>query len=269
MMKTRIAPTISLLLAACILLSGCNMTNVLQPDVKDIVGANLYLTTEPISLAIDLRLMSPSSTVMYYNSTVTAFYDTAIWDGVAKVYFGKMYFQQDCNTVCDGVNSRKQWRGKWAESDGRSPAPVIDKWLDRAQQRGKYTAKTVIPSERSSQLAAFTEPTYCFTWTETAIDWKSLCDAHPDTLFGGEELLSRFNEVELTMFIGTEDLLIDAILLEAEGEEQGWLSYSLIPAPAKTPPDVAYNGEIEQNILLREEWEIINSYITDEDTEQE
>lgn len=269
MMKTRIAPTISLLLAACILLSGCNMTNVLQPNVKDIVGANLYLSTEPINLTINLRLMSTSGTVMYYNSTVTAFHDTAIWDGIAKVYFGEMYFKQNCNTVCDGSNSRKLWRDKWAASDVYSPAPVIDKWLERAQQRGEYTAKTVIPSECSDQLAEFTERTYCFTFTETAIDWKALCDAHPDTLFGGEELLSRFDEVELTMFIGTDDLLIDAILLEAEGEELGWLSYTLIPAPAQAPPDVTYNGEIEQNVLLREEWEIIYSYITDDDAAEE
>lgn len=269
MMKRKIAPTISLLLAACIILSGCSITNVLLPNVKDIVGANLYLSTEPINLTIDLRLMSTSGIVMYYNSSVIAAHDTAIWDGVAKVYFGEMYFKQDCNTVCDGANSRKQWREKWAASDVRSPIPVIDKWLGRAQQRGEYTAQTVVPAERSDQLAAFTEPTYCFTWTETEIDWKSLCDAHPDTLFGGEELLSRFNKVELTMFIGTEDLLIDAILLEAEGEEQGWLSYTLIPSPAQAPPDVAYNGEIEQNVLLREEWEIVYSYITGDDVEQE
>lgn len=269
MMAKRIAPVISLLLAFCILASGCSANDLLRPSVEDIVGANLYLSAEPIALAVDLQLMTETGTVLYYNSTVSAYQDTAIWDGIAKVYYGGMYFQQNCKTVCDGTGSRKFWREKWAVSDTISPAPVISKWLERAKQRGAYSTNTVVPAEQSGQLDSLNEPAYYFTWIETDVDWKALCDAHPDTMFGGEELMARFQEVELFMYIGTEDLRVQAIRLTAEGEDIGWISYTIMPAPAQDRPDVAYSGEIEENILLQEEWNIIDTNSTGDDATQE
>ena len=264
----RFAPVISVLLTLCIILSGCNSKDLLQPGRADIAGANLYLVSEPITLAMDLKLMSPSGTVLYYNSSVTAYDNVAVWNGVAKVYYGGMYFSQTCNTVCEDIGSRKLWRETWAASDTQSPIPLLKEWLGKVEKGGAYLTRPVVPAEESEDLSSFTDTAYRISWTETAPEWKALCDAHPDTLFGGDELLTRFDAVELTMYIGTDDLMIDVIHLTAEGEDDGWISFTVIPTTAKSQPDVSYSGEIKQNVLLREEWEIIYSYITGTDAEQ-
>lgn len=241
------------------------MKDILQPSRADIIEANQFMFDVPLALKLELRLLSPSGTVMYYNSSVTAHGKDAVWVGNAKVCFENLYFLQECHSVCDGTGSRKQWRDSWAVSDNSSPVPVITEWLERAKQVGVYHTRPVSPAEYSDQLAGYTESAYRISWTETELDWKALCDAHPDSLFGGDELLSDFAQAEVTLFFGTEDLLLDAILLTAEREDGRWLHYSIVPTAAEITLDTHWAGEVKENILLQEEWSIIYSQITDED----
>lgn len=266
MIYKRVAPIISLLLSVCIFLCGCNTTAVIQPSREDLVGANSYMLAEPMHLKLDLKLMSDTGTIMYYSSDVTAYQEDAIWNGTGKVYFGNMYFRQDCQTVCTASGSRKQWRGSWAASDTRSPITPIAKWLERAASEGVYFKRPVTPSECSDYLEDNHDPAYRITWTETDPEWSALCDVHPDTLFGGNELITSFNEVKVTLFFGTEDLLLDVILLTAEGEDGQWLNFSIIPAIAAEAPETQWDDEVEQNIVHGEEWELIYSYTTEEET---
>lgn len=254
----------SFLLSICIVLAGCSSNELLQPSRAEIAGANLFLTSEPTFLTLDLKLTVPSGTVMYYNSNVTAYGEDAVWDGVAKVYYRGMYFRQECKTVCSNAGSRKLWRESWAESDVGSPAEVLTEWLGKVDQGSAYLTRPVIPAEQSEHLASFTAPAYRFTWAEGEPAWKSLCDAHPDKLFGGDALLSDFSQVKITMFFGTDDLVLDVIMLTAEADGR-WLSYTIVPGKTKEAPDTSFDGTIKHGVLLREEWELIYSYVTEEE----
>lgn len=265
MIYKRIAPVISLLLLGCIFLYGCNMTAVIQPSREDIVGANSCMLAGPLQLKLDMKLMSDTGTILYYSSDVTAFQEDAIWDGVGKVYFGNMYFRQDCQTVCTESGSRKQWRGSWAASDTRSPVTPIAEWLGKAVAEGVYFTTPVTPSECSDYLEEYQDPAYRITWTEKDPQWDALCDVHPDTLFGGNDLITSFKEVKVTLFFGTDDLLLDVILLTAEEQDGHWLNFSIIPGAATEAPDTQWDGEVEQNIVHGEEWELIYSYTTGEE----
>lgn len=251
------------LMAFCLLFTGCSVSGFLQPDKKDIVGANLFWTEAPIELALDLKLMSNTETVLYYQSSVIAYQDDAVWDGKAKVYFGGMYFEQQCHTVCSSTSSRKQWRDTCAVSDNSSPAILMQEWLEEAELRGTLLTRVVTPAEYSDYLADFTDPAYRITWTEDAPNWKAMCDAHPDTLFGGAELLEGFSSIKVTMFFGIEDLVLDVVLLTVDGGEEGWLNFSIAPSTSNISPNIDYNGELEYNVLLGEEWEMISSVIED------
>lgn len=265
MMLKKIAPVISLLLSVCILVCGCSNTAVFQPSREDIIGANLYLLSEPVELTLDLKLMTEAETVLYYNSVVTACNEDAVWEGVGKIRYGNMYFKQDCQTACSSSGSRKLWRGSWAASDTVSPVTELSKWLEKASGTAVYYTRPVAPADYSDYLSSFTDPAYRIEWTETEINWYALCDVHPDTMFGGNALITDFNQVNVTMFFGTEDLLLDVVLITTEGEDGKWMNFSLTPQRAATAPDTQWEGDIEQDILLNEEWTFIYSYVTDTD----
>ena len=250
------------LLTECMLCCGCS--TVIQPSRADLVRTNQFWSERPTYLHLDLKVRASSSVILYYNSVVNTQADRAIWDGTAKVYSGDTYFVQECQTVCDDTGSRKTWRDQWAESDNRSPAKELAKWLGKAEQAGRYHTTPIKPADYSDYLECCTDLAYRITWTETEMDWKALCDAHPDTLFGGDRLLTDFSQVEITLFFGTEDLLLDAILLEAEGEEN-WLSFTIIPSLAETGPNTETTDIIQSDILLSEEWSILSCEEAEDD----
>lgn len=266
MMRKISAPVISLLLSVCMLLSGCSNTTLLQPSREDIVGANLYLLTEPIELTLDLKLMAEEGAILYYNSVVTVCNEDAVWEGYGKIRFGNLYFKQDCQTVCSASGSRKQWRGSWAASNTVSPTSELSKWLEKVTDMVSYHTTPVAPSEYSDYLSSFTDPAYRIEWTEEAVNWTALCDVHPDTMFGSNELLTSIQNVNITMFFGTDDLLLDVVLITTQDMNGKWLNFSLAPRRAEQAPQTSWEGKIEQNILLNEEWNVIYSHITGDDT---
>ena len=80
-------------------------------------------------------------------------------------------------------------------------------------------------------------------------------------------MIASFKEVKVTLFFGTDDLLLDVILLTAEEKDGHWLNFSIIPGTATEVPDTQWDGEVEQNIVHGEEWELIYSYTTGEETD--
>lgn len=243
---------------------GCSKNDVLQPSRTEIVGANLFLCDGPVKYTLDVKLISSSGVALYYDSVLLSHNDTAEWQGTAKVNFQSMYFKQECHSVVDASGSRKEWRDKWAASDNTVPVESISRWLGKAEREAAYHTRPVVPAEQSKYLSDFTEPAYRLTWKEAEIDWNAWCDFHIDTMFGGDALLQEYKQAKVTMFFGTDDLLLDAIWITID-ESDRWLSFVIVPTVTNITPNTDYVGEIEQDIFLKEEWTIINQYESDEE----
>jgi hypothetical protein len=259
-MRTKIlAPTISILLVFCILFAGCGKHDIIQPSREEIVGANLSLWDSSMELEIRLDMMLPDNTAVSYHSKAMTNGAMARWDGSATVYFAQKYFRQQCVTQCDATASAKQWRGKWVQSDATAPTSTVRKWLEAAKVRGVYHKLPVVPAEMDDSLDTATGKCYRITFHEETLDWKSLCDFHLDTLFGGEERLTAFSDVEVTLFIGTEDLLLDAIMVSVEHSDNGWFELTILPTPTQTELTVDLSDTKLSVGVLSEEWEIVVS----------
>ena len=262
--KKTLAPTISILLAICILFSGCNSHDIIQPSRKEIVGANLLLWDSSMELDIRLDMMLPDDVAVSYNSSVIANGTMAQWDGIAKVYFADRYFAQECQTKCDATGSAKLWRNRWVVSDNTSPAITVTTWLERAKSAGVYHKRPVVPSDYDDALSGLTEECYRITLREEQLDWKSLCDFHLDTLFGGEGKLDAFTDIDVTLFFGSEDLLLDAIMLSAESSSAGWFELTIRPLPSETELDIDMEDTELATGTLTEEWDLLGSTVQDE-----
>lgn len=254
-----LAPTISILLVLCILLVGCGMRDIIQPSREEIVGANLSLWDGSMELDIRLDMMLSDNIAVSYRSDALTNGSMARWDGSATVFFAQKYFRQQCVTQCDEAISAKQWRGEWVRSDATAPTWTVRKWLETAKTRGVYHKLPVVPAELDDSLDSASEKCYRITFHEDTLNWKSICDFHLDALFGGEKQLTSFADIEVTLFIGTEDLLLDAIMVSANSSEKGWFELTILPTPSQTQCTIDLSDIELSEGILSEEWEIVVS----------
>ncbi len=244
-----ITPAICLFL----LLTGCGP--VIQPSRKTLAGANSLGGNVQLNIQIDL--ISTRQTVFYYESTVLASGNAAEWSGKATAFYAGTYFTQDCDSVCDSSGSAKLWRGRWVRSGNVSPLPMVQSWLDQAAAGdGSYLTRPVIPAEQDKELEGLTEPAYRIVLHHVPLQWSALCDAVPDTLFGGAEMFAEYAEADVTLFFGCADLKLDTIYLTVDNAEH-WLRIIITPAPFEKQPQ-AMPTELGDG-QLSEEWSIVRS----------
>lgn len=254
--KKRSALTIAILLIFSILFSGCSRYDIIRPSREEIVEADLSLWNGPVELDIAIDMVLPDDVVMYYTSTVIANENSARWSGQATVYYASTYFRQKCVSMCDETGSAKEWRGKWAVSDNTSPVPTLRRWLQKAQADGTLRTAPVIPADLSGTLKGLTSNCYRITLSKESMNWKSLCDVHMDYLFGGNERLLAFQDVQVDLLFDTHDLSLEAILISSEDGRGGRFEMSVLAA-ATTAPSVDLSGMSLSAAILSEEWEII------------
>lgn len=212
-----IAPAMSFLLAACLLLTGCS--GIMQPSRKALAGANHYLDSVPVLLEVSLAV-STDDVTLRYDTEITAQGQCASWDGEATVWFKSAKFHQVCRTLCDSTGSCKRWRDKWVKSDNTSPIPRICEWLDdMVAGKGFYGTRPVIPSQMTDGALSVDEECYRIEFGAAALDWKAFCDTHLDSLFGRDELLNGIKP-EVVLFFGAKDNQLKGIWLVSAGESQ-------------------------------------------------
>ena len=248
----KIVPVIAVLLAVCIL-SGCS--RIIRPSKKEIIGTNISYLSDAVELDIRLELIIWEQLIMRYESTVIAHGDEADWDGLATVYYTEAQLYQKCQTMCDHIGSVKQWRGQWAASDNASPVPTIKKWLEQAAFSGEYSSMPVVPAKEHEKLPELTDEAYRITIAEQQTPFKSLCDVHPDALFGGEGVVAGYEGVTGTFYFGTADLILDAIVIGTEGKNGRWFQMYIVPSRTEREPkaDIRSIDRIVAG-LLSEEW---------------
>lgn len=246
------------LLVLILFLQGCR--SIIQPSRSDIVEANREFLSEQVSMNISLNLIN-GNIALYYGSDVAVSGDAASWDGKATVYFLGNYFQQQCVSVSDAAGSYKQWRNKWLAADVSSPAVQIETWLqDIENGDGAYLRQAVVPSEYIDALESVTSMSYCIHLEKASIDWRSLVDVYPDSLFGGEELLSVCSECDVYLFLDPQSLLIHTIYLTKTSEDSWTETVITLSQTDKRPEEVPLGYENDEGFLA-EEWDFLGDSI--------
>lgn len=252
--RFRFIPVLIFVLVVMIL--AANLLGLVQPSRTDITGVN-SLWWEPYELTVHLDMIDDDF-VMYYDSMVLAQSDNASWSGEATVYYMNAYFKQQCETLRSGSRCCKQWRGKWAYADIHSPLSQVAMWQDLISAGdGAYEERPVYLSDYSDTLAAhYDGKCYRMELSNVPLDWASLCDVNLDLSFGGEDRLQNIPTADVTLFYGTEDLLLKAVLISYM-DDTSWLSATFCVTPSDETHILDLSDYEMQDGLLNEEWDIL------------
>jgi len=246
-------PVILAFVAICILFAGCR--TLLQPGAKDVAGVNHSIADYPVILDISITVID-GNVQMQYDTSVLALGNTAQWDGSAVVSYMGAQFKQDCVSVCDAAGSYKQWRGKWASSDNVSPMLALESWMQKvAAGKGYFQKKPLRPAEKHEAFRNLTKEAFCVTLFDVPMDWSQLCDADPDLLFGGEQLLGEFKTGEIELFFDTENLQLLGVCFRCE-EPHRSLVGAITISPSQEQPILPAVAAVDG--ILNEEWELIS-----------
>ena len=130
---------------------------------------------------------------------------------------------------------------------------MIRQWLELvAQGKGYYDKRPIIPAERTELLTEAEDQAYSVTLYNVKLDWRAFCDADPDSLFGGDQLMTQFEEADVTLFFRTKDLSLCGFYAAVpDGMEAGW---ALTPSAVK-PADMPESEIIEA--VLYEQWDVL------------
>lgn len=247
----------SLLLAVPIsvlfLLSGCS--RIIQPDREDLIKAAQEQMGQPVELDISFDFVD-DNLALYYNTEVTQDGSSASWEGNATVYYLDYYFKQDCITICDGLQSCKQWKDKWVASETVSPCHQINEWLNAILKgEGVYLKQPVVPSEISESLEGLENETYCIHLKSSQIDWSSLVDFQLDSLFGGDELLEGLSQGNIYFFFDCDSLALDSIYITRISDIEWFEATIDINSSSEHPEQMPEQYETIEGILS-EDWNI-------------
>lgn len=239
-------------LACCLLvsslLSGCG---ILQPPRSALVKANEHLVSDPAVFHIKLTVNSESVTFAYRSEIRTA--DAlASWSGHANLQAFGLTFQQDCQTICTENGSAKAWRDKLVLSDNQSPALLLRSWLRRVGSgSGKYLKKPAVPEAPGlSQELCYAVQMKC------SIPWEKLCDAHIDSSFGGQDLLTDFQSSTVTLYFRTDTLSLEGIEISQANRNGSLNAVLTVSADSGQITDTVPDFRSLSSGTLSEEWSI-------------
>lgn len=255
MKEKRLALTISVLLVVCIL-TGCN--RVIQPSRADFVRASSFIKDQPVNISVTM-LRSASDINIGYTSQIAAEGDFAQWDGKAVVdYYGTLFVQK-CKTICSKEKGYKEWRGQWVTSETRSPVPMIMDWLQAVSDGvGIYEKEPEVPADTIAEFEDLTEPTYLIQLSSQQAEWNRMWDAHLDSLFGGNEMMTIHERWYVWLYFGAEDHQLKAAIISSGGVED-MVNIFMQINPADEHLDTTLPHENIGEGHLAEEWEIQDS----------
>ena len=255
--RERHSPVTVLLLIFGILLTGCKY---IQPSRQDLAGESLSLLNDAIRIKIAIELCNTngiSDVYLYYNTEINCAKGNSEWKGNATVFWNNGYFFQECKSmVSQTATSCKRWRGNWVSSDTEDPVACIQSWLaDISTGQGYYSKKPINPADYDDSLNCIAGSTYCVRLKNKPIQWKALCDAHPDSYFGGEALLQDFCVADISLFFDEESHQLRAVFITTP--DQPWLEATmLIEASDKELSFDISEFEISEGVLS-EEWNLL------------
>lgn len=251
----RFSPAISLILAFCIMIAGCG---IVQPSREDLAGDNFSLVEGPAEYTIHLEALR-GNVGMIYDTTVATHNLTANWNGIAKIYAMASCFSQECETKTLEAGSYKAWRGKWSESTTVSPTVALSQWLTLIRLGiGTYNEYPCVPADESESLSSLTGKHYTVTLEDQKINWAAICDAHPDTLFGGENYLGDFTYGTITLYFSAANYSLNGVVISSSLVDS-WAEATILPSKAETAPSISFDDLEITNGILSEEWNMADT----------
>lgn len=197
--------------------------------------------------------------VLAYSGDVIFQGETSTWQAAARALYQTATFEQKCSTVTTEAGSRKLWRGNYAISETESPAKQLADWLAWAGEgQGRILPEPISASEISSVFPEDSGKVHLLIMEDVAVDWRSLCDANIDTLFGGEDLLETAGSCTVTLMFRQDTLELMGIYLSAmEGEAA--LEGALLISKTESGPEIDGLLFLEEPIEapLAEEWDLL------------
>ena len=171
-----------------------------------------------------------------------------------------MAFRQECHSLYSPEIKAKQWRGIWVNGTATSPSLLIQEWLQLClEPSAKYARRPValskiIPKEESSGIYVV-----AIQVTDAPINWDALCDAHIDTWFGSQTLLTDFTQADATLYFDVKTSALCAVVFAAQSS-QGNINctITLSPADGLTLQEFPSAGALPTG-TLSEEWSIISN----------
>lgn len=240
-----------LFLLAVHCVTGCTL---LQPQKEELAGDYLSVSTDAMYYQISVDIMT-EDLAFYYTSDVYAQGADAQWSGTATVFYMQTYFTQECETYCSEGLSFKEWRGCYTKSESSSPSLMISSWIEAVHSGSGYLQKRpVVPEDLSDAFSELTRPAYRISLQDVPIPWSQLCDAHPDSLFGGEELFQLFPNADVDLFFDTYTKELLGITIYHH-EDSLWLSASIQVNKSSVVPVIPDVPETDlREAYLNEEW---------------
>lgn len=239
-----------LLVCLCILLPGCS--SIIQPTRNGLVEMNsLSEGAYQLKISIDY---ADKDLVMLYDTTASVSGDDAIWEGEAIAYFLQTYFSQQCETLCDGDQSCKEWRGNWVAKDMVSPIVQLHAWQTAIQNGHGIYHKTRVPlCSYHEELQHEQGDVYEIVLHDVSLQWNALCDVDLDRVFGGNEKLYAVQQADVSLLYGTDDWLLKAVIISAESD-QFWLSALITVTSVEDGCEVDLSEFEFSEGILTEEW---------------
>ena len=247
-LMVKIKKTIALALSVCLLAFCPGCTRIFQPSVTDIARANISFLEGPVKVDISLDIVT-DTIVAYYETEVLCHGENAYWDGNATVYYNGTFFTQECISQTDGKTRGKMWRGVWAEADTSTPVNQLLLWLSRIEVGACFYDDSPVTEVIDGKDISV----YRINFTDIPLNWNHLIDVDFDSLFGGNELLNSFDNLNIELLVSTERLEIVEIRLSSciqEGYCSGTINVHRFP---KTP-DTIWGDTLQQKAYLSEEW---------------
>lgn len=193
-----------------------------------------------------------------YKTEVLAIDDKAQWNGSATVGAYHMAFQQECKSVYAPDVQAKLWRGKWVKSTATSPKKQLLQWLQACgdgagvYQKDAIDADTLLPleGEKVRQIVTVQIP-------DGTLDWAALCDAHLDTLFGSQTLLTDATTANVILCFDAETLELIGVVFSAQQGQTTINGTIILSATDGQTLDTFPEPETLEEGTLHEEWSIL------------
>ena len=219
---------------------------------------NTHIPTTSYKYSINMAVTGEKVTFAYY-SDILASGSSAQRTGNAVVSYYGIAFSQDCETISNDSLSAKKWRELWADSEPESPAPMIQLWLQKvANGLGAYEKRPVDPADFLPLPDGGSQKAFSVRLSNIDLNWNALCDAHLDSTFGGQSLLTDIAKGTATLYFDSETQTLLGVRLSAR-HEQTELSGTIVITPTQESFSHAFPAQDKLiQGTLSEEWSILN-----------
>ena len=257
-LKHILASTITVLLVIA-LLCGCNRDRIASDASANPHSDAMRALVEANTLSSGLYHIEISGSnglaLFAYQTDVLVINNHAQWDGTATIRAYDMAFLQECHSLYSENIQAKYWRDRWAIGTATAPSILLQEWLRLClSNEAEYTPEAVSISRFLGEGEAEDTQVVAIQISDAPIDWNAICDAHIDTWFGSQTLLTDHAQADATLCFDAETSKLLAVIFASE-ISQGNIhcTIKLSTADGHTMEEFPSSDALS-SVPLQEEW---------------